>query len=45
MNLNGGSYLQINVNDGTGEFTDITNKITGDPYLDVCRYNGRLIWV
>ena len=39
----GGSYLQINVNDGTGQFTDITNKITGDPYLDA--YNGRLTWV
>ena len=39
----GGSYLQINVNDGTGQFTDITNKITEDPYLDA--YNGRLTWV
>ena len=39
----GGSYLQINENDGTGQFTDITNKITGNPYLDA--YNGRLTWV
>ena len=38
-----GSYLQINQNDGTGQFIDITNQITDDPFLDA--YNGRLTWV
>ena len=36
-----GSYLQINQNDGTGQFIDITNQITDDPFLDA--YNGS--WV
>jgi len=39
----GGYYLQINQNDGLGNFKDITDSISNDAYKDA--YNGRLTWV
>ena len=39
----GGYYLQINQNDGLGNFKDITDSISNDAYKDA--YNGRLTWI
>ncbi len=39
----GGYYLQINQNDGLGNFIDITDSISNDAYKDA--YNGRLTWI
>ena len=39
----GGYYLQVNQNDGLGNFKDITDSISNDAFKDA--YNGRLTWV
>ena len=38
----GGHYIQILINDGSGNFQDNTEKITEDPYIDA--YLSRLQW-
>ena len=39
----GGYYVQFNLNDGKGNFTDVTNSIPVDSTQDA--YQGRLTWV
>ena len=39
----GGYYLQINQNDGLGNFKDITDSVSNDAFKDA--YNGRLTWI
>ena len=39
----GGLYIQINLNDGEGNFTDVTNLIPENADQDA--YNSRLTWV